>query len=291
MVYDVAPPNRRGAYQRAGRSLSTDREPADLLVDDIIDPNYFEQLFPGVAEAHLDYRMFFTRIDQHHSAPAESLARRRVKSIQPGIESLASCASAMRKGVGPLRLTCAGAAFIALMPWNLLFGFPTSREIAEYRKLIPTGPSTRPMGPDGFGWSLRPLFEDRFSFPLKWMAPRRRWVLYPPDVDLNRIAYVFDYELEDTLRPAPSSRSSMVDIWKVAAKEAPDDHPAPCRTSFRSSTMSILPPPPCTPSRAASLRIRAGQTRLGPHYRRSHHVEDKVDQIREARDQFVTEAS
>jgi hypothetical protein len=67
-----------------------------------------------------------------------------------------------------------------------------------------------------------PIFEDPATFPTKSVGPERELrFIYPKDVNLSQLAYVFDYELEDTLPDSAfDGIISAVEAWKFRYLES-----------------------------------------------------------------------
>lgn len=65
-----------------------------------------------------------------------------------------------------------------------------------------------------------PMFSDRASFPVRYMRPRASYeYVYPARVDLERVAYTFDYQFEEGLPDAEFLETRrLVEAWKAAWK-------------------------------------------------------------------------
>lgn len=185
-----------------------------IAVDNIIDASYFTRLLPQLATQGAPYKIFYevkANLTRDH---IRLLRDAGVVAIQPGIESLSThILQLMRKGVTAAQNvnTLRWCAYYGVSAnWNVLFGFPgeTAEDHAEQAGLMSLVPHLRPPGAVGPIWMERfsPMFTDRASFPARWMRPKG-WYrsIYPAAVDLGRVAYFFDYELEGT---APESAFS-----------------------------------------------------------------------------------
>jgi hypothetical protein len=149
-----------------------------------------------------------------------------VKRIQPGIESLSShVLGLMRKGVRAAQNVnlLRWARFYEIdVDWNLLYGFPreTPEDYRAQAELMPKLVHLAPPGSAGRIWMERfsPIFEDRTSFPARWVAPEKGLkYIFPAYVDLDNIAFFFDYELEDTLPDSTFDEvTKAVEAWKEA---------------------------------------------------------------------------
>jgi ribosomal peptide maturation radical SAM protein 1 len=196
------------------------------FVDNILDTSYIGELFPMLNQEGLDYRFFFEVKANMSREHVRALRDGGVRRIQPGIESLSSrVLGLMRKGVrGSQNVNLLRwARFYGIeVDWNLLCGFPGESE-DDYREQVALFPSLVHLAPPGSAgriWMERfsPIFEDRGSFPAKWVAPEKglRYI-FPRRVDLERAAFFFDYELEDTLPDSAFDEiSKSVDVWREA---------------------------------------------------------------------------
>ncbi len=165
-------------------------------------------MFPALEALETDLQLFYEVKADLSRQDLRRLARAGVGRIQPGIESLNSHVLAlMRKGtraawnVNVLRW----ARYYGIaVSWNLLYGFPNETE-ADYREqeeLLPHLVHLEPPTWPGRIWMERfsPIFTDRDSFPARRVEPSSGYRdIYPGHFDLDRCAYFFDYELENTL--------------------------------------------------------------------------------------------
>ncbi|MEV6493220.1 RiPP maturation radical SAM C-methyltransferase [Actinoplanes sp. NPDC051633] len=172
-------------------------------VDNILDARYLTTLLPAIVESRADYRLFYEVKANLTRAHLKLMAEAGVRHIQPGLESLDSGVLAlMRKGVRAAQnvnvLRWATYYGIAVS-WNILWGFPgeTDQQYAAQAAAIPHLIHLPP--PEG----ADRVWMERFS-PLFAQNPDRepeasyRYV-YPPTMDLGRIAYFFEYEPADAL--------------------------------------------------------------------------------------------
>lgn len=180
-------------------------------VDNIVDPSFFKTFFPTITSAGLDYQFFYEVKSNLTRAKLKTLSEGGVSRIQPGIESLSSpVLSLMRKGVSAIQNvnTLRWAGYYGInVGWNMIFGFPGEQamDYDEQLALLPNLFHLQP--PEGCGriWMERysPIFFDRNSFPAQFVKPEASYsYVYPPFVNLNQIAYFFDYSLENTLPDA-----------------------------------------------------------------------------------------
>ena len=195
-------------------------------VDNIMDPAYFTKLFPVLVEDETGYEIFYEVKANLKREQLRLMAQAGVTHIQPGIESLNSRV---------LRLMCKGVRAIQNVnllrwaqyydinvDWNLIWGFPgeTDQDYAEQASVIPHLFHLPPPVHAGRIWLERfsPLFTDRDTFRLPRPTPERSYrYIYPDDVDLERVAYFFDYDFDGRLPDSTyaSIRAAALD-WRDA---------------------------------------------------------------------------
>ena len=113
----------------------------------------------------------------------------------------------MRKGIRAIQnvnLLRWARYYDIAVEWNLLWGFPgeTEQDYAEQATVIPHLLHLRPPSSADRIWLERfsPLFTDRDAFQFRDRTPERSYqYIYPGHIDLDRIAYFFDYELDGGL--------------------------------------------------------------------------------------------
>jgi hypothetical protein len=137
-----------------------------------------------------------------------TMARAGITSIQPGIESLSSHILAlMRKGVTLLqnvRLLKWAYYYGMRVGWNILTGFPgeTTEDYERQLQILPLLRHLPPPSGSGRIWLERfsPYFFDG-AFPTRNVRPRVAYrFVYPEErLDLDQIAYFFDYEMDGVL--------------------------------------------------------------------------------------------
>jgi ribosomal peptide maturation radical SAM protein 1 len=193
-------------------------------VDNIIDPRYLEQLAKPLAEERVDYQLFYEVKANLTREQLRTMAQGGIRSIQPGVESLSThVLKLMRKGVTALknvRLLKWAYYYDIHVAWNILTGFPgeTAEDYARQMRLLRLLVHLPP--PKGCG----PIWLERFSpyysdpsFPVRDVRPREAYrFIYPDDrLDLDRIAYFFDYEMDETLPvEAHDELRAFVEAWK-----------------------------------------------------------------------------
>jgi ribosomal peptide maturation radical SAM protein 1 len=177
-------------------------------VDNILDLRYLFELFPAIIERGVDYQFFYEVKSNLTRAQLRLLARAGVTHIQPGLESLSTAVLGhMRKGVTAaqnVNLLRWARYYGIKLAWNVLWGIPgeTVEDYARQSALVPHLTHLQPPDTEGRIWLERfsPVFnelpDDRFRFK----TPERSYnYVYPAGIDLTKVAYFFDYELDDAL--------------------------------------------------------------------------------------------
>jgi ribosomal peptide maturation radical SAM protein 1 len=195
-------------------------------VDNILDMACFTKLFPVLAENETGYEIFYEVKANLSREQLKLLAQAGVTHIQPGIESLSSnVLRLMRKGVRAsqnVNLLRWARYYGIRVEWNLLWGFPgeTEQDYADQAAVMPHLRHLPPPANSARIWLERfsPMFTAQDTFRLRYRAPERSYrYVYPGSVDLERVAYFFDYELDGGL---PDSTYSGVrraaDDWSSA---------------------------------------------------------------------------
>ena len=195
-----------------------------IAVDNILDPAYLKDLFPRLGEQQLGYKIFYETKANLRKEQIRLLSEGGVYRLQPGIESLSTrVLGLMRKGVtaiqnvNMLRWT---RYYGIEASWNLIWGFPGESEADcdTQKALIPYLGYLEP--PEGSGriWLERfsPLFRDRAAFPMRFMGPAKGYAfVYPEHVDLEKVAYFFDYEFRDTLPDSAFEEiGQLIEAWQ-----------------------------------------------------------------------------
>ncbi|MEC4890978.1 MAG: RiPP maturation radical SAM C-methyltransferase [Nitrospira sp.] len=177
------------------------------LVDNIIDMKYVENLFGQFAAAHCDLDVFIETKSNLQKSQIRTLAVGGVKCMQPGLESLSlSQLKAMDKGVTPMQnIICLKWSYYyrVAVSWNILLGFPGETN-EDYRRQIDLLPSLFHLqAPEATGkfWLQRfsPYFTRPHEYGVRITAPGMayEYVYDAARVDLMKIAYDFEYELDN----------------------------------------------------------------------------------------------
>jgi ribosomal peptide maturation radical SAM protein 1 len=195
-------------------------------VDNILPFSYLESFLPLLAKENYQYCLFYETKANLRREQVRLLSEAGVRCIQPGIESFNSnVLGLMRKGVRAAQnvnvLRWASYYNIRVI-WNILWGFPGESEtdyqsqaalLAHLSHLQPPLSASRI-------WLERfsPLFADRDRFPMRRIAPEASYFyVYPRHMHHERLAYFFDYELEDSLPDSVySTIASQVRAWQTA---------------------------------------------------------------------------
>jgi len=177
-------------------------------VDNILDMTYFTKLLPVLAADETGYEIFYEVKANLSREQLKLMTEAGIKYIQPGIESLSSnVLRLMRKGtlaVQNVNLLRWAQYYGIAVEWNLLWGFPgeTEQDYADQAAVIPYLRHLPPPANYARIWLERfsPMFTERDTFRLRHRIPERSYrYVYPESVDLERVAYFFDYELDGGL--------------------------------------------------------------------------------------------
>jgi ribosomal peptide maturation radical SAM protein 1 len=175
-------------------------------VDNILDPRYLKELFPVLVDSDTGYEFFYEVKANLSREQLKLLARAGVTRIQPGIESLSShVLDLMRKGVRAaqnVNLLRWARYYDIDVAWNLLWGFPgeVEADFAEQTAAFPHLLHLQPPADAGRIWLERfsPLFSGAGTWRSGEITPERSYrYVYPPGIDLGKVAYFFDYLPED----------------------------------------------------------------------------------------------
>jgi ribosomal peptide maturation radical SAM protein 1 len=176
------------------------------LVDNIIDMKYIDELFGRFAADHCDLDVFIETKSNLQKSQIRTLALGGVKCMQPGLESLsATQLKAMDKGVTPIQnIVCLKWSYYyrITVSWNILLGFPgeTNGDYVRQIDLIPSLVHLQPPEATGKFWLERfsPYYARPHDYGVRMTGPglAYQYVYDARQVDLSKIAYDFEYELE-----------------------------------------------------------------------------------------------
>jgi len=174
------------------------------MVDNIIDMKYIDGLFGKFAQAHFDLDVFMETKSNLTKRQIQTLAQGGVKCMQPGIESLSTAQlKEMDKGVSPLQnIQCLkwSRYYNIDISWNILLGFPqeTDEDYQSQIEIIPSLLHLQPPESTGKLWLERfsPYFmrPEHYGIQITGPDPAYGYVYDERKVDLNKIAYDFEYE-------------------------------------------------------------------------------------------------
>ncbi|HEX2913315.1 MAG TPA: RiPP maturation radical SAM C-methyltransferase [Chloroflexia bacterium] len=203
-------------------------------VDNILDMSYLNTFMRQLSETKPGYELFYEVKANLSRQQIKLLHEAGVIKVQPGIESLNShILKLMRKGISASQNinTLRWARYYGLgVGWNLLWGFPgeTIEDYQEQAALVPLLAHLFP--PGGFGriWMERfsPIYFEKENFPTRYIRPEASYAyLYPPEVDLNKIAYFFDYQFEQSLPDSVYEQTARaLSAWQEAWKKPEKPH-------------------------------------------------------------------
>jgi ribosomal peptide maturation radical SAM protein 1 len=173
-------------------------------VDNILDMAYLAKLFPVLVENETGYEFFYEVKANLNREQLKLMAQAGVTHIQPGIESLSSnVLRLMRKGTSAIQnvnLLRWAQYYNIKVEWNLLWGFPgeTEQDYVDQAAVIPHLRHLPPPANSARIWLER--FSPMFTFRLRRRSPESSYRhVYPANVDLERVAYFFDHELDGEL--------------------------------------------------------------------------------------------
>jgi ribosomal peptide maturation radical SAM protein 1 len=177
-------------------------------VDNILDMSYLRDLFPAIVASGADYEIFYEVKANLTREQLKLLALGGVTHLQPGLESLNShVLRLMDKGVRAaqnVNLLRWARYYNIDIGWNILWGFPgeTAQDYTGQAAAVPHLRHLQPPASANRVWMERfsPLYNEPERFALRHRAPERSYrYVYPAGVDLDRVAYVFEYELDGAL--------------------------------------------------------------------------------------------
>jgi ribosomal peptide maturation radical SAM protein 1 len=191
------------------------------LVDNIIDMKYVENLFGRFAADHCDLDVFIETKSNLHKSQIQTLAAGGVKCMQPGLESLSlNQLQAMDKGVTPMQnIICLkwSSYYHVAVSWNILLGFPgeTNEDYRRQIEMIPSLFHLQPPESTGKFWLERfsPYYTNPHEYGVRITGPGAayEYVYDARQVDLKKIAYDFEYEL-DNWNVDPHVYQELVDL-------------------------------------------------------------------------------
>jgi ribosomal peptide maturation radical SAM protein 1 len=197
-------------------------------VDNILDMRYLKELFPAIAGAACDYQIFYEAKANLSRAQLRVLASGGVTHLQPGLESLSSnVLRLMDKGVRAaqnVNLLRWSRYYGIDVAWSILWGFPgeTAEDYTEQAAAASWLTHLQPPQDSGRIWLERfsPMYAEPERFGVLRREPERSYrYVYPERVELDRIAYFFDYEVDGALpaatyEPLRRALAAWADAWR-----------------------------------------------------------------------------
>ena len=191
-------------------------------VDNILDMGYFKQLLPRLEAADLDLALFYEVKANLSREQVHKLAASGITKIQPGIESFhTELLRLMRKGVTAIQNIqllkwCLEEGIDPL--WNILYGFPGERpeQYEDLPRILRLLSHLRP--PSG----ISPVIFERFSpyhferekFKLSLTPFPLYCMLYPEQVDYNKVAYYFHGKWEGQTMDPQEYITPSLEVYK-----------------------------------------------------------------------------
>jgi ribosomal peptide maturation radical SAM protein 1 len=201
--------------------------------DNIVDMKFIKDFFTTIKDARTDYQFFYETKANLTREQIGTLYRGGVRSIQPGIESLSSnVLRLMRKGSTMLqnvRLLKWCRYYGITVFWNLIWGFPgeTEQDYREETAVLASISHLQPPTSASRIWLERfaPYFTHQADFPVTDLRPESSYGhVYPPSVDLTKIAYFFEYTMGDTVADEVHEPTrQVVQQWKRSWVEGSAD--------------------------------------------------------------------
>jgi ribosomal peptide maturation radical SAM protein 1 len=197
-------------------------------VDNIMDMAYLTKFFTPLIEKEISYKFFYEVKSNLSREQIRLLRQGGIIRLQPGIESLSShVLKLMNKGVTAIQNVnfLRWALYYGIdVGWNMIYGFPNEAEEDYERQFTLLSHLFHLQPPVGFGriWMERfsPIFFNRKAFPAKHVQAEASYsYVYPAYVDVNKVAYFFDYELENTLSSSVYEKTqTKIKEWKESWK-------------------------------------------------------------------------
>jgi ribosomal peptide maturation radical SAM protein 1 len=250
-------------------------------VDNILPKSYFQEVLPHIKTPENVSLFYEVKADLSES-DVQTLAKARVKIIQPGIESLAtSTLKLMKKGTSAFR-NLALLKFCAMYgiepAWNLLIGFP-GEGADVYRKYLDDLPLLTHLYPPSGVYPVRfdrysPYFVKAQEYGLDLHPLDYYSMIYPFSGDaLSNLAYYFaDFnigaEYAQTVSQWIGKIREKVNLW-IESWKSDDEHPvlllykAGDQHMIRDSRSGKLQEYPISAVSARILKLMAETKRIG----------------------------
>jgi len=214
-------------------------------VDNILDMKYVDGIFARIEDSQTDYTFFYEIKANLKREQIRKLYKGGVREIQPGIESLSThILKLMEKGTTMLQnvSTLKWARYYGMnVAWNIIRGFPgeTKEDYEGQLGVVKLLSHLQPPSGSGriFLERFAPYYRQQDRFPIHDIKPQRSYqYIYPKGLNLDKIAYFFDYQMDDTL---PDTEHIGLDNWITEWKSRWESD-APDTLFFRRTDNSIF---------------------------------------------------
>jgi ribosomal peptide maturation radical SAM protein 1 len=177
------------------------------FVDNILDPKYFQHLFPKMINKKMNLWMFYETKANLSKEDLVCMKKAGVQAIQPGIESLSDIVlNIMQKGTTMLQniYLLKLCKEINIWPyWNIIVGFP-GEPIEEYYRMSQLVPILFHLHPPEFFSKFRlsrysPYFQEADRYGITDIQPLPMYrMIYPFDQDtIRKLVYFFEHDYSD----------------------------------------------------------------------------------------------
>jgi ribosomal peptide maturation radical SAM protein 1 len=199
------------------------------FTDNVFPLDYMKEMIKRLNDQQADYVLSYEMRPNLGRSQIREVVRAGIRQVQLGIESLNThVLKLMRKGVTAAQNVNAlrWARYYGLtVNWNLLWGFPgeTEADYSVQASLFPRITHLQPAGSCFPIWMehFSPVFVDRHAFPVRYIRPHFSYAyVYPRHVDLERVAYFYDYQFVDSLpEGAYEETRRQLRLWQEAWKD------------------------------------------------------------------------
>ena len=201
-------------------------------IDNIIEPEYIDQLFTQLSEAATDIRIHYEVRPSLSRAQLRQMRKGGLFSIQPGVESFSThILKLMRKhttGVRNLELIKWSTYYGINNLYNILLRFP-GETLEDYRaqcEVMAKIPHFQAPWAVAKARADRgsPMYEEPETQSVSRLVPSACYdYLFPKDrFDLNRVSYYFEHEMGNTLQDHEYDEIfEAVDVWQHRWRQRP----------------------------------------------------------------------
>jgi ribosomal peptide maturation radical SAM protein 1 len=204
-------------------------------IDNIIAPEYIDQLFKQLSEANTDIRIHYEVRPSLSRVQLKQMRKGGLFSIQPGVESLSThILKLMRKhttGVRNLELIKWSTYYGINNLYNILLRFP-GETLEDYRAQCEVIAKIHHFQAP---WAIAkaradrgsPMYTEPESQSVTRLVPSPCYdFLFPKDrFDLNRVSYYFEHEMGNTLADHEYEEIfEAVDVWQRRWKQRPQPY-------------------------------------------------------------------